>query len=393
MTKHAKLGASGATRWRNCAGSINLCEGLPDITSVYAAEGTVAHAIAEGVLREDGWPSLGAVISEDGYDIEATQEMFDAIQVYIDFVNTQAEGRTLLIEQQFDLAPLSPPGPMYGTADAVIWDEQAKRLHVIDYKHGSGVSVDAIDNDQGLVYMLGAVVAFGRRPNALTFTIVQPRAPHDAGIIRSWDVKWDEVIFAKQSLFADAGATLDPDAPLNAGDWCRFCKAKAICPAQKAQVEALAVEAFAAEPTFPEAAGLSLTDIAEVLAKAPAVTDWIKSVQSYALNMLERGETVPGYKLVEKRSNRKWIDEREALTYLKNRRLKSGERSTIKVITPAQAEKILKAGGGPELPKRLWVKPEGGAALAPLKDKRPEKVPSVFETFGAITETTSERED
>ena len=404
MTKHAKLGASGAHRWRNCAGSINLSEGMPDETTIYAAEGTVAHKQAENLLA-GGKVESGQIVHEDGYDVEVTSEMMDAVFQFVDFVRERAAGRTLLLEQQFDLGIvpgeggpnnegtlLKPPGPMYGTADAVIWDEKTRHLHVIDYKHGAGVAVDAIGNDQGLVYVLGAIVSFGQKPDSITFTIVQPRAHHDDGIIRSWAFDYEQLIFYKKALFIDAEATLAPDAPLNAGDWCRFCPAKAVCPAQRALVESMAVEAFAEEPTFPVVEALSLTDLAEVLTKAPDVTSWIKSVQSYALNMLQRGEDIPGFKLVEKRSNRRWVDEDETDKYLKNRRLKVGERFNRKLISPAQAETALKKLGK-VLPDRLVDKPEGGAALAPLSDKRPEKVPSVFETFGTIAETTSEREE
>lgn len=390
MTKHAKLGASGAHRWRNCAGSINLSEGMPDETTVYAAEGTVAHYIGENILAGDTYPAVGETVVEEGYDIAITIEMMEAVYMYVDFVNEQAEGKTLLLENQFDLGVLKPPGPMYGTADAVIWDKEIKNLHVVDYKHGAGVTVDAIGNDQGLVYMLGAVVKFGKQPNTMTFTIVQPRGHHEDGIVRSWTVTWEELVAAKRALFVDAEATLDPDAPLNAGDWCRWCPAKAVCPAQRALVESMAVEAFAAEPTFPVVEALNLTDLAEVLAKAPAVTDWIKAVQSYALNMLQRGENVPGFKLVETRSNRKWVDEDKTDTYLRGRKLKMDERFNQKLISPAQAEKILKDKPGLELPDRFWVKPEGRAALAPLSDKRPEKLPGVHEAFGVIAETTEE---
>ncbi|MEE8607952.1 MAG: DUF2800 domain-containing protein [Nitrospiraceae bacterium] len=403
MTKHAKLGASGAHRWRNCAGSINLSEGMPDETTVYAAEGTVAHRLAEGVLRDSQGIALGTTIVEDGYDIEVTQEMADAVKIFVDYVYERTGSRTLLLEQQFDLGRppgtegpedegtlLKPPGPMYGTADAVIWDEETRNLHVVDYKHGAGVSVDAIGNDQGLVYMIGAVIAFGKQPATMTFTIVQPRAPHDDGIIRSWTVTWEELCEAKKSLFVDAEATLDPDAPLNAGDWCRWCPAKAVCPAQRALVESMAVEAFAAEPTFPVVEALSLADLAEVLAKAPAVADWISAVQSYALNMLQRGETIPGFKLVDTRPHRKWVDEKATDKYLRNRKLKVGERFNQKLISPAQAEKILKDKPGLELPDRFWMKPEGRAALAPLSDKRPEKLPGVHEAFGVIAEITEE---
>lgn len=408
MTKHAKLGASGAHQWRNCPGSINLSEGMPDETSFYAAEGTVAHKVGEELLSDsDPYLQLGITVEQDGFQIEINQDMLDAVQHYVDFVSERAEGKVLLLENQFDLGRvpgtegpddegtvLRPPGPMYGTADAVVWDEESGNLHVIDYKHGAGVTVDAVGNDQGLVYMLGAVVSFGKRPTAMTFTIVQPRAYHDDGIIRSWTVSWEELCDAKRALFADAEATLDPDASLYAGDWCRFCKAKAVCPAQREQVESLAVEAFAEEPTFPEIGGLSLVDLAEVLAKAPAITDWIKAVQSHALNMLQCGDSVPGFKLVEKSLNRKWIDEKDTLRYLRNRGFKVGERYNQSIISPAQAQKLCKKKKtGPELPDRLWVKPKGGAALAPLSDKRPEKVSGVHEVFGVLPETTSKLGD
>ena len=147
-TKHAKLGASGAHRWRKCAGSINLSEGIEDVTTIYAAEGTVAHVIGEGCLRVRGRPAstdIGIVFLEDGFNIEVTEEMTDAVQIYVDYVRERAEGNTLFIEKQFDLSPLDPPDEMYGITDASIWDEEARFLEVIDYKHGVGVAVDAIN--------------------------------------------------------------------------------------------------------------------------------------------------------------------------------------------------------------------------------------------------------
>jgi hypothetical protein len=384
--KHAKLGASGARRWRNCSGSINLSEGQPNTTSIYAAEGTVAHEIGEKLLRHGQGANvqMGGPILQDGFTIEITDEMLEAVQVYVDFVSEQAEGHTLLLEQQFDLAPLSPPGPMYGTADAVVWNEEEKHLHVIDYKHGAGIAVDAEKNDQGLVYVLGAVVEFGRKPDTMTFTIVQPRAFHEDGEIRSWDLTWDELTEAKRDLFIDAEATLYVDAPLEAGDWCRFCPAHAICPAQRSQALALAQDAFAVEPTFPAVETMSLVDIAEVLDKGGDVQDWIKSVGAYALNMLKNGEEIPGYKLVEKRTNRRWVDPDAAMKYLKSRRLKVDERYVRKPVSPAQAEKVLKAKGGRALPESLVEKPEGGPALASIEDKRPEKLSGMREAFGVL---------
>lgn len=384
---HAALGASSAHRWRMCPGSIRLSEGMPDYPSAAAAEGTVAHDWAEECLTAE---ADAAYL----YPADSDKEMAEHVQTYVDYVRAASDGKVLLIEQQFDLSPLNPPGPMFGTADAVVWDEAEGLLEVIDLKYGKGVIVDAIGNDQGLMYSLGAVIKFGRQPERIRFTIVQPRVEHpNGGFIRSWEFSYEELVEMKKELFVDAEATVAEDAPLLVGSHCRWCKAQAICPAQQEQVVGLAQDAFAVEPTFPERETLTLEDMAEVVEKAPAILAWIKSIGAHLLNLAETGVEIPGHKLVTKRTNRQWVDEEATEVYLRGRRLKKDERYNLKLISPAQAEKILKKKSGPDLPDRLVTKPEGGVALAPLDDKRPARVPGAQEAFGVLTAETSKREE
>jgi hypothetical protein len=128
---HAELGASSSHRWINCPGSINLSHGMPDTSSVYADEGTAAHIVGERALRKglDANVWLDTIIKVGDADITVTEEMCDAVQVYLDFVRgLLGQGRKLMIEYRFDLSILSPPGPMYGTSDAVVWCPKTRRV-------------------------------------------------------------------------------------------------------------------------------------------------------------------------------------------------------------------------------------------------------------------------
>jgi hypothetical protein len=367
------------------------------VNTVFSAEGTVAHDLGERSLASGLSPhtEVGKSVLEAGFDIGITEEMADAVQVYVDFVHTKAneeEGLMLLLEHSFDLTPLSPPDEMFGTADAVVWNKRTKHLHVIDYKHGAGVVVDAEFNDQGFVYSLGATVEliteFGIKPENITFTIVQPRGYHPDGEIRSWDFTYEWLVEEKKALFTDAEKTLDPDAPLVAGDHCQFCKAHAICPAQRAQVVSLAQDAFAVEPTFPDPVDMAPADVVEVLTKGAAVEAWIKAVRVHAQALAEAGIEIPGFKLVESTTHRRWVDAEKTDKYLTRRGLKKAERFSSKLISPAQAEKALKARGDKPLPEDLVLKPEGRSVLAPASDKRPERVPGAQDAFGVIAETS-----
>lgn len=422
MTKrpvHATLGASSAHRWMECPGSVRLSEGLPDSSSEYADEGTAAHEIGARALEKgvdaDLW--LDTVIQTDGMEnpVTVTDEMTEAVQVYVDYCRKRQKeaassaGMNSWIETRFDLAPMNPPAPMYGTADFVLWQPPQKPqrqkvpgrtavltmpkpslLEVVDYKHGKGVVVEAEENEQFMYYALGAVVELKVKPDKIRVTVVQPRANHPAGIIRSWEFGWDELVAFKKKLFERALATLEEDAPLNPGDHCRFCRAQAICPAQQALVEETAQATFGAlvqveerEQALVDPEALSLDQLKRAVELEPIIRSWFSAVSAHLKRLTEEGVDT-GYKLVAGRAMRRWLDEDEAEGYLVQ--VLGDEAYKKKLLSVAQAEKALKPLGM-GLPDGAWHKVSNTTKLVPESDPRPalpppETAQDVFEAGG-----------
>lgn len=418
-TTHAKLGASASHRWMNCPGSIQQSEGIEDNSSKYAREGTAAHELGERILHQRMKLQGGRAHDFIGVEIPVeyeeggetlvehwtvTEEMADAVQVYVDHVQSRIdeldaldeEGCEVFIEHRFNLAKLNPPGPMFGTSDCTIWHEGSRHLDVNDYKHGAGVAVDATENSQLMTYALGAVVEIGKRPDTIRVTITQPRGHHPEGIIRSYDFGWDELIAFKEELFEAARRTEEEDAPLVPGEWCRFCPAHATCPAKREQANLVAAGAFDVAPpagALPDPGDIGDEQLQFIMANAGQVMDWLRAVEAHVMARLERGEEFPGYKLVEGRSNRRWKDEEAVDKYLRGRGLKKGERYVSKLVSPAQAEKLLKPLEGPDLPERFWEKPEGKLKLVPEADKRPAIQRVAQDVFGVVPQTQTNTEN
>jgi hypothetical protein len=379
-----------------------MSKGQPEYPSVYAEEGTAAHDLAEQCLATkdlDPHDFLGDVIN--GFEVD--EEMADAVREYVHYVRAShlASGGVLMVETQFDLAELDPPGPMFGTSDACIWNYAAGTLEVIDYKHGAGVPVGVIDNPQLKYYALGAALELRKRgvmskpPSKIVLTIVQPRAPHTLGSIRSFDMTWGDLLAFKSQLLSFADRTTKPDAPLHAGDHCRWCRASAVCPAQEAHAIELAQGDFEVIP--PEAEHLTDAQLARVLELAPRFEAWIRAIREYVTGRTMSGDTVEGWKLVDKRATRKWADEEAAMSWLES---VSGcdERDlfTWKMKSPAQAEKTLLKGlkGDDEkrlkIPEELVDKKPTGYNLVPLDDPRPAAKLAAEDEFDALPSAPSE---
>lgn len=222
---HSKIGASSCERWWNCPGSVALIDTLPpQPTSEYATEGTAAHKLAEicltkGLIAEQ---MVGQTIpAENGTVRVVTEEMAEAVQVYLDVIRTdmkkyKVHPSDLSIEHRFHLVHIDKDA--YGTNDASLKVAFTKVI-VYDYKHGAGVAVDAEDNKQGLFYAEGA--AHGEEIDEVEIVIVQPRAIHKDGPIRRWTVSKGNLADFAVLLKAKAAATKDPNAPRRCGDWCR----------------------------------------------------------------------------------------------------------------------------------------------------------------------------
>jgi len=289
--------------------------------------------------------------------------------------------------EELDL-PTAPDGSkvdMFGTSDVALYDElRGKHLHIFDYKHGQGIVVEAEGNPQLLYYALTTVLNRKIKPRKITVWIIQPRAVHPLGIIREWTIEWEDLVAFKNELMEAAYATQQLDAPLCAGSWCRFCPAAAICPEQHANAVATVGEAFTVDamenpPTLPEPETLDDDTVNRVLLAAPMIEDWFRSCRDFASKRCAHGTPIPGWKLVAKKSPRRWVDLARAEQQLTELGLEGDALFTKKLVSPRQAEIALRREGV-EIPKGLVTNESSGENLVVESDPRPAVMP-VAEVF------------
>lgn len=396
---HASLGASSAHRWINCPGSLALIETLPpgvSGSSVHAAEGSAAHALAERCLKSgmDAISFLGLEI--EGFEVD--EDMADNVQVYVDYcrkvLKGEGGGRISWIEKKFSLSDLNPPAPMFGTADFVALNDMSGILDVIDLKFGRGVLVEVRDNDQLYYYALGAMLELERSHPELAqlvkvvrITIVQPRINHADGLVRYIEVPVLDVVEFAMTLMAAAKATTEPGAPRSCGSWCRWCRASGVCPEQASESLAIAQTEFGDVPAPPAPESLSPEELTMVLGQLPVLEAWAKSVRSYATEVLEAGLPVAGFKLVDKRATRKWRDEATVVDWAEDAGVARTDLYEEKVRSPAQLEKKI---GKNKIPTALIIKASSGVTMVPESDKRPAVTKG--EEFAALPLPSSTKE-
>ena len=401
--KHSILGASGATRWINCPGSIRETRRLPArfrYTSSAAADlGTAAHYLGELCLRDgEAVPEMwaGQEIPGEHKGWVCDDDMIQAVTIYVEYVRRRQREMNADMYIEVSVKPLPEFDDMFGTGDCILvepWGE----IEVIDYKNGSGVYVSEIDNDQMNFYALGALQQVGPRDvGEVTTTIVQPRCSQ-VEPVRPWKTSPQHLLEYGDILRAARAATEKPDAPLVAGDHCRFCpvgKAGA-CPALEAQKdevvqvefsdlqakyaadEAPVVEAKLPDPDDPQQMWLARQMIAPLKA-------WISGVEAAEQTNLEHGVPVRGRKLVRKRANRQLRDPAATKAELESRDDLSEDDylTPRKLKSPAQLEKNPKIDTD-------WVKgqaytPEGGVTVADESDPRPAV--TLLDEFAGLAE-------
>lgn len=397
--KHAELGPSGWDRWSTCAGSVPLSAGRENRTSSYAAWGSVAHEIADTCLSDKREPHefIGQVYTCEGHEIEVDEEMAECIGDYISVVYQfidPSKGDILMSEQEVPIGHLTGETDAVGTSDVIGIVNGGTRMVVIDLKTGRGVEVFAEGNGQGRMYALGALERFGmlyEDIEEVEIVIVQPRIDNvTSEIIALSDLQAfaDEVTLAagrvqmaRQATYennGDAEALLE-NRMLNPSEKaCKFCDAKAICPALHAEVmgEMKNVTASAADfddLTIPKKAA-SLAPPAdydnEILAQAFRAIDliegWIKAVEEEMHARLLAGDKIEGFYIgVGKAGHRQWGDAEVAEAELK-KRFKVDEMYDKKVISPTKAEKLMKTQ------PRVWAKVVEAAKIV-----QPEGKPKV----------------
>jgi len=373
--KHALLGASKAHRWMTCPGSISLEATFPDEESFYAAEGTAAHALAEECLTRQLPPEHFIGTEIEGFVVD--EPMANHVATYVDFCNSQ-EGRSK-IEQRVDYSEWAPGG--FGTADFVVIHEGV--CHVIDLKYGQGVKVSAQQNEQLMLYGLGAAHDAWVNIDTVQMTIVQPRLDHiDTYSIRAKDLyKWanDKVKPAARRVFAP-----EPEFKPSKKA-CHFCKAKPTCRALAKHNYDLTLSNFdnLDEPLLVQVPHtLNVDEISNLLPKMDALIGWAQGVQKHAHKLLMDGGILPNYKLVAGRGQRKWVDKEVAEETLI--KMLGDDAYIEKLISPTQAEKALGKARYEEITD-LIHKPDGRPQLAQDSDPRPAIKPNAADFFNDIS--------
>lgn len=395
---HSPWGASQYSRWGVCPGSIKLSEGIESNSSVYAAEGTIAHEIAAELLLGRMPPVVGKKRIQDGHEIEITDEMMEAVEVYVDHIQDlirDKEGNLIcetFVEQEFHLKDIHDN--LWGTSDFTAYYEESKFLRVFDYKHGAGVPVEVENNKQAKYYALGSLLQLAKEDKIVSRVevgIIQPRCPHPDGVIRTHEFDAIELIDFGAQLLEDVEATLKDDAPIVAGDHCRWCPAAAICPKLKNKAQEIAKQDFGAGSTLTEQT--KMEQLPALLKWLPIIEAWTKNVRHFAYEQAKAGKRIEGWKLVEKRGKRDWVDEDELCKFMSENYPQFGEKD-LKVIkdpvlkSPAQIEKLRPEGVKVKDFKNSlqdFVKSvSSGTTLVPADDKRQEVIEGPKQDFKPV---------
>ena len=300
MGNHAILSASASHRWLHCNPSARLELEFEDRETSAASEGTAAHALCEHKLKRKLKLRSERPVSE--YDNDEMEQYTDD---YVDFVMGQVvrerrrDAETqVLIEQRLDFSCYVPDG--FGTGDCVIVSKG--RLHIIDFKYGQGVLVEAEENPQMKLYALGALREFGEKYQIkkVKMTIFQPRREN----VSTWEITVARLKrWAEKDLRPKAERAFKGEGEYCPGEWCLFCKAAIKCRARAEEKLRLAQSEFKLPPLLTDA------EIEDVLAKLPDIKKWAEEIQEYALQAALAGKQWRGFKLVEGRSVRKYADE------------------------------------------------------------------------------------
>lgn len=355
------VGGSTAKRVIKCPGSVKLCQQVPPKpSSSYADTGTLLHDAIARMLETD--EKTEDVIGSVYNGIELTHDLYeDKLVPAVQALNAIDPNQELeyAVEQTVSFGDLLPG--VFGSCDII--GRLGDRAVILDWKFGDGVAVEAEENPQLMFYAAAAM----RTPSlAWVFDgakeveciIVQPPS------VKRWVTTFDRLRFFERELVQAVKVAEKPNAPLHVGDHCRWCAAKPICP----EMTGAADRALA-----KQVKELNIDELGKALVKADLLEEWIKDLRALAMQALEKGTKVPGYKLVAKRGTRKWIDEADAQRVLRELGLTDEQIIERSMASPATVEKVLKKLKKP-LPEGICTSVSSGTTMATVDDPRPEVV-------------------
>lgn len=359
--KHAVLSASSSHRWLNCNPSARLEQEFTDHETEAAAEGTAAHALCEHKLRKVLKMRSKKPIS--AYDCDEMDAYTDG---YVEFVLEQlneakqnCSDPLVLIEQKLDFSCYVPDG--FGTGDCLIVAD--KLLHIIDFKYGQGILVEAEQNPQMMLYALGALRLFDSLYDieSVSMTIYQPRREN----VSTWTISVSDLMnWAENTLKPKAELAYKGEGEYAPGNWCQFCKAAVKCRARAEEKLQLAKYEFAQPPL------LSDEEIEEILGKLDDLTKWANEIAAYAQDAaVNHGKVWQGFKLVESRTNRKYTDEDAVIEAAHS----AGYQDIFKksIISITEMERLMGKKTFAEILGGFVIKPQGKPTLVPVSDRRP----------------------
>jgi hypothetical protein len=353
------VGGSTAKRVINCPGSVALVQKMPPKpSSKYADEGTLLHdVIAEHLAT---LKPLESFLGRKYQDQVLTQELIDDKLVpalaLLDEIDPKQE-MTYEVETRVGFGDLLPG--VFGSTDFV--GRLGDKAVVLDWKFGDGVAVTAEENEQLMFYAAAAMRTAALQwafegATEIECVIVQPP------MIRRWTTTPERIAQFEHQLVKAVKAAEQPDAGLKAGDHCRWCAAKPVCPQMTGEVERAALV---------QLKEIDAATLGQYLAKADVLEGWITDLRALAFQLLEKNIPVPGYKIVQKQARRQWADETKAIAALHDMGVPRGELfSPEEIRSPAQIEKVLKKRKL-ALPDDLVKSVSSGTTLASEDDSRP----------------------
>lgn len=368
--QHALLSPSAAHRWMNCTAAPRLEATAPDNETSYAQEGTLAHAYC--ALKLKSFMGLNTAAEEkeiaelnDTYHTGEMDEYTDTYKTIVlekfNAARTATKDAQLLIETRLDFSEYIPEA--FGTSDATIIADGL--MEIIDFKYGKGVKVSAVENEQMMIYALGAYLAncFEYRIDRVRMTIVQPRIDNlsEYEISAADLMKWAEETLRPKAVEAFGGK-----GEQNPGEWCQFCKVKCGC-------KALAEKCTNIVKGYPTPGLITPDQMAtDILPWLSIIKSWATSIEDYALQQALAGTAYKGYKVVEGRSVRKITDDKAVIGLLDKEGYAEAEYMKPATLCGiGDLEKLIGKKRFSALCADYITKPQGKPTLVPADDKRP----------------------